>query len=74
LFGLVEDENGEPQAPPARSLFAPIWRLARDRIEIIRHLDESAADETSPSSSERRIVSADYAWRPPADSTRIDPM
>jgi len=74
LFGLMEDENGEPQAPPARSLFAPIWRLARDRIEIIRHLDESAADETSPSSPERRIVSADYAWRPPADSTRIDPM
>lgn len=74
LFGVLEDENGEPQAPPARSLFAPIWRLARDRIEIVQFLDESAADITSSSSPERRVVSADYAWRPPADSTRIDPM
>jgi ATP-dependent exoDNAse (exonuclease V) beta subunit len=74
LFGVLEEEDGEPQPPPARSLFAPIWRFARDRIEIVRSVDKSADETTATFSSQRRVVSTDYAWRPRKDPTRIDPL
>jgi superfamily I DNA/RNA helicase len=60
LFGVLEDDEGEPRPPPARSLFAPIWRAARDRIELIRYSKRPA--DAEPSAAERRVLSADYVW------------
>jgi ATP-dependent exoDNAse (exonuclease V) beta subunit len=63
LFGALEDDDGELRPPPARSLFAPIWSLARDRIELVRESEPGAG--VAPSTRERRVLSADYVWQPP---------
>ncbi len=67
LFGALEDIDGEPKPPPARSLFAPIWRAARESIELVR--DAERATDSSPAPSDRplrRVLPADYIWRPRA--------
>ena len=66
LFGVLEDEGGDPSPPAARSLFAPIWRHARDRIELVR--DTDLRTDAAPSTPERAVLSADYVWRPGTDS------
>ncbi len=70
LFGVLEEIDGEPKPPPARSLFAPIWRAARDSIELVR----DAARPNNPSSSPndrrlRRVLPADYIWRPSPEAS-----
>ncbi len=68
LFGALEDDDGEPKPPPARSLFAPIWRVARDRIELVRFSEpetDAASESSELQSAERHVLAADYAWRAP---------
>ena len=64
LFAALDDDNGELRLPPARSLLAPIWRLVRDDVEVIRHVEPAV--DTTHAGRDRRVLPADYVWRPPS--------
>lgn len=65
LFGVLEEIDGEPKPPPARSLFAPIWRTVRDSIEWIRDAERPTDPSKAPTDRPlRRVLPADYTWSP----------
>jgi ATP-dependent exoDNAse (exonuclease V) beta subunit len=64
LFGALDEVGGELQPPPARSLFAPVWRFARDRIQVIRDIEPLVGPTTA--THERHVLPAEYVWRPPS--------
>ena len=66
LFGVLEDDGGDPSPRPHARCSHRSGGMARDRIELVR--DTDLRTDAAPSTPERAVLSADYVWRPRTDS------